>query len=111
VIRVAWLLVAACAADDGGPRLESAMPAAAGHDATVTLTGTRLCIPTATTDLCSPLTVALGLDLPMVDAPVIAVSASSAMFTVPQAAPVGATEIIVTADGRSSNALAFEVTP
>jgi hypothetical protein len=110
VIRVAWLLVAACAADDGGPRLESVMPTAAGRNTMVTLTGTRLCIPPANTDLCSPLTVALGLDLPMIDAPVTSLSATTATFAVPDAVPIGATEIIVTADGRSSNALAFEVT-
>ena len=77
----------------------------------VTVTGTRLCVPADNTNLCGPVAIALGLDLPMIEAPVSAVSATTVQFAVPNAAPIGSTEIIATVNGRSSNALTFEVTP
>jgi hypothetical protein len=110
-VRAAWVLVlAACAGDAAGPHLVSVTPAAAARAARVMIAGERLCGPTAD---CTHVgaTVQLGLTLPMIDAAVESYAAASATIVVPNAAPIGATEIVVTVDGRSSNALAFEVLP
>ena len=109
MIRAGLLLIAACAADDGGPRLESVLPDAAGRNATVMITGSRLCGAGDCTHVAAA--VQLGLDLPMIDAAISSYSDSAASVVVPATAPIGNTQIIVTVAGRSSNSLAFEVTP
>jgi hypothetical protein len=108
-----WLLTlaaAACVADDGGPRLTSVAPSSAGHGAMVTLAGSRLCGPSAD---CTQVGVRVqfGLALPMIDAQVSTYSTTAATIVVPDAVPVGTTEIVVTVGDRSSNALDFTVTP
>ena len=99
----------ACA-DDGGPRLSAVIPAAARRDATVQLTGARLC---GAQGDCAHAAgeVTLGANPPMVRAVVVSYSDGAAQIVVPAAAPVGGTVVVVTVDARSSNALAFEVLP
>jgi len=101
--------LAACA-DDGGPRLDAVTPAAANHNAMVTVTGSRLCGARADCARAAG-EIELGLDPPMVRALVIGYSATAAQIVIPAAAPVGATTLTVTVDERSSNALDFEVLP
>jgi len=101
--------LAACA-DDGGPRLVAVTPASASHDATVTVTGSRLC--GARADCASAAgEVELGLRPPMVRAIVVDYSDTAAQIVIPPAVPVGATALTVTVNERSSNALDFEVLP
>jgi hypothetical protein len=97
-------------ADDGGPRLDRVEPASASRDATVTLTGRRLC---GASGECATAAgeIDLGLALPMVRVNVVSYADTTAMVVIPPAAPLGATVLIVTVDERSSNALAFEVLP
>ena len=86
------------------------MPAASSRNTMVTLTGSRLCGATAD---CAHVgaTIAFGVQLPAIDAAIVTYAATTAAIIVPDAAPVGSTELVVTVDGRSSNALPFEVTP
>ena len=104
-----FLAISACAADDGGPRLDSVMPAAASANAQVVVAGSRLCGPS---DDCAHAasTVQLGLSPPMIDVLISTYTATSLTFVVP-ATTAGKTSVEVTVDGRSSNALAFEVLP
>jgi hypothetical protein len=107
VFGLAFLI--ACA-DDGGPRLSAVTPPAAARNATVTITGQRLCgargeCTTAAGE------VQLGLDPPMVRAVVVSYSDTSAQIVIPPVTPIGPTVLIVTVDDRSSNALDFEVLP
>ncbi|HEU4726601.1 MAG TPA: IPT/TIG domain-containing protein [Kofleriaceae bacterium] len=106
---VAGLVGAGCA-DDGGPRLDAVSPAAASRNATVTITGRRLC---GARGDCSRATgeVDLGLDPPMVRAIVVSYADTRAQIVIPPVAPVGSSALIVTVDERSSNALDFEVLP
>jgi hypothetical protein len=55
--------------------------------------------------------VVFGLELPMARAMVLSWTETSIEVTVPDAAQLGATDVIVTVDGRSSNGGAFEVLP
>jgi hypothetical protein len=107
---VLWGAAAGGCADDGGPRLTAATPAAARRGATVTLTGARLCgargdCATAAGEI------DLGRSLPMVRAVVVDYTDTAAQIVVPDAAPLGQTAVIATVDERSSNALDFEVLP
>lgn len=56
-------------------------------------------------------TIQIGLDLPAIAAPILAYAATSATIVIPDAARVGATELVVTVGDSSSNALSFEVLP
>jgi hypothetical protein len=96
--------------DDGGPRLDTVMPAAAPREAHVTIAGHRLC---GIRGDCAQAAgeVQLGLEPPMVRANVVSYSDTIAEIAIPSIAPVGRTVLIVTVDERSSNALAFEVLP
>lgn len=106
-----WSLAAlAACTDDGGPRLVAVTPPAARRNATVTVTGSRLCGARADCTTAAG-EVALGLDPPMVRAVVVDYSDTTARIVIPQVAPLGGTALIVTVDERSSNALAFEVLP
>jgi hypothetical protein len=58
-----------------------------------------------------PGSVVFGLELPMARAMVLSWTETSIEVTVPDAAQLGATDVIVTVDGRSSNGGAFEVLP
>ena len=105
---VVLALVGACA-DDGGPRLEAVTPASAARGVAVTITGTRFC---GVAGDCASAggQVQVGLDQP-VRAELVGYDATAAKIIVPQAAPSGATDLVLTVDGRSSNALAFQVLP
>jgi hypothetical protein len=101
--------LAGCA-DNSGPRLLTVTPATAGHNARVTVTGSRLCgAPADCTSAAGAFD--LGLEPPMVRATVVGYSDTAAQIVIPAAAPVGATALTVTVNERSSNALAFEVLP
>ena len=97
----------ACAGDNG-PRLVAAMPAAAPRNAMVMLTGERLCGGDCTTAAGE---VQIGIEPPMVRAIVVSYADTSAEVVIPPVTPIGKTQLIVTVDERSSNALAFEVLP
>ncbi len=107
-LAIVLLLVSACSSDDG-PHLSSADPPSAGLNATVTLTGSRLCGPTGDCTTTIP-EVQLGLSNPVVGAPVVMSAATSFEIVIPPNAPIGKTELVVTVDDTSSNALDFEVT-
>ena len=103
------LVLVACTTEPG-PQLDAVVPAAAAHDATVMLSGERLC---GTSNDCMAVTSTLqiGLALPVIDAVITDFTATSATIVVPELAPVGKTELVITVNNRSSNALAFEVLP
>ena len=96
--------------DDGGPRLQAVMPASASHDAVVMLVGTRFCGPHADCASAGG-EVALGLDPPSVQAPIVSFEDTQAQIRIPALAPVGPTQVVMTVNDRSSNALGFEVLP
>jgi len=109
-VAAAIAVTPAACADDGGPRLATVTPTAARRDETVMLTGSRLCGPQG--DCASAAgEVALGRNLPMVRAVVVAYSDTAAQVVVPSLAPIGKTVVIAIVDERSSNALDFEVLP
>ena len=53
----------------------------------------------------------LGLSPPMTRAPILAWSDAAITVQVPPTAPLGPTAVIVTVDGRSSNAATLEIKP
>jgi hypothetical protein len=85
-------------------------PPAAARNATVTLTGHRLC---GARGACATAAgeIQLGIDPPMVRAIVVSYSDTAAQIVIPPVAPVGGSALIVTVDERSSNALDFQVLP
>lgn len=97
-------------ADDGGPRLIGVMPSSAGHNAIVTLIGSRFCGPRADCASAGG-EVALGLELPAVQASIVSFADTTAQIRIPDIAPAGHTQLVMTVNDRSSNALAFEVLP
>ncbi len=103
------MLVAACGGQVG-PRLDRAQPAAAARGAAVTLSGAGLC---GTSDDCMAVTstIQIGLDLPVISAPITSYSSTTATIVIPDLAPLGATELVVTVNDHASNALGFEVLP
>jgi len=56
-------------------------------------------------------TIQIGLEFPAIDAQITAYSATSATIIVPEDAPSGTTDLVVTVNNRASNALSFEVLP
>jgi uncharacterized protein (TIGR03437 family) len=120
VSRAAALVVAmaALAACEGAtaPTIERLEPAAAARGATVTLRGAGFCGPdrARTTGECaSPPSgaVELGLAPPMTRAPILSWSDAAISVQVPATLAQGPIAVIVTVDGRSSNAATLEVTP
>ena len=109
LVVVACALLPAACTDDGGPRLHSVTPAAAGHGITVVLAGERLCLERPCSELGGE--VQLGLDVPSYRATVEGASDTQWTFRVPPTVPAGATDVLISVGGRSSNALAFEVLP
>lgn len=102
--------LAACTGDGGGPRLDGVAPVAASREATVVVTGVRLCGPRADCATAAG-EVQLGLDLPVVRAMVVSYADTAASIVVPAAVPVGPSQVVVTVDDRVSNAIAFTVLP
>ncbi len=114
-LAVAAIGLAACQ-PAAGPMLDALEPAQGVRGVMVTVRGVGFCGAGAAADdgSCTSLppgAVDFGLDLPMARARVVSWSAAAIDVTVPAAAPTGMTDVIVTVDGRSSNALAFEVLP
>ena len=104
-----WLAVAMLAGcADSGPRLDRVEPTAASRGAMVELAGRGLCdgdCARAGGD------VQLGLSSEVVLATIVEYSDTRAVIAVPQIAPVGRTQIVLTVNEQSSNALPFEVLP
>lgn len=105
---------AACAPTDG-PSLATIAPAAARPGARVTVTGARLCGGTAAADgTCARLPsggIDFSLTPPMYRAAVVSWSDQRVVVTVPATVAIGPTSVYATVDGRTSNALDFEVLP
>jgi hypothetical protein len=104
------LVFGACADDGTGPRLHDVTPAQAAPGAAVALAGERFCGGAGECESVAAI-VDLGLDPPLLRARVLAYAASSATIEIPALATPGATSLVLTVDGRSSNALDFEVLP
>ena len=106
---VAGVVAGACTVE-AGPRLHEATPARAAVGARVQVHGDGFC---GAAGDCSAVAyrVSLGLELPSVQAIVHGYSDTTADIQIPSIAPVGSTSIVLTVDGRSSNALDFEVLP
>lgn len=104
------LLLAAGCAQDTGPHLSSATPASAGHGATVTIAGERMCAGDCA-HAAGEFIAGIGGDLPAVQLPVVALADTSAQIMIPDAAPAGHVSIVLTVNDASSNALGFEVLP
>lgn len=107
-MKLALVLVLCACADDGGPRITSVMPPAAPHGGTVWVHGIDLCEGRPS---CHGLggNVQLGLGSPSYQAPVVDATPEMWRFQVPDFVPIGETDVLLTLDGRSSNALPFEV--
>ena len=106
----ALLVVAACQQDPYTPYLSSVDPISAQHGAVVTIYGSLLCGPSSNCTNAGG-EIQIGLDPPVVQAVIDNYTAYNVEITIPTAAPVGKTSLVLTVDGRSSNALAFEVLP
>ena len=112
----AGLLAGAACTGGGGPAIDRLEPASAARGATVTVRGSGFCGPDRAADdgACTSLpsgAVDLGLEPPMTRAPILAWSDAAITLQVPATAPLGPTALIVTVDGRSSNAATLEVMP
>lgn len=84
------------------------MPDRAGIGATVEIVGDRFCGSAAD---CSVVAAKLeiGVDAPIVQAQIASYADTIATFVVPTIASPGETDIVLTVNGRSSNALPFVV--
>lgn len=101
--------IAGCT-DDRGPRLSSVTPEAAPRTTQVMITGERLCGESGNCETAGG-EFQIGLGLPVIHANVLVLEDTSATLEIPALAEVGPTEIVLTVNERSSNALAFEVLP
>jgi hypothetical protein len=104
------LVFAAGCAQTTGPHLSSATPSPAAHGQVVTIAGERMCDGNCTT-AAGEFAIGGEADTPAVQLPVVAFADTSAQVSIPDVAPSGNTSIILTVNGSSSNALAFEVLP
>lgn len=114
-LRVAAMGLAACT-PAVGPAVDRVEPAAAARGAMVTVYGEDFCGDgrAAGDGSCTTLppgSVTFGLALPTARAVVSAWSDGAIRVTVPDAARTGETEVMVTVDGRTSNAASFVVLP
>ncbi len=107
-MKLALVLVLGGCAEDMGPRLNRAMPDAASPGGRVALTGQRFCADHVE---CAGVVaqVEIGLSPPMVQAQIVSYDDTSATIEIPTFAGTGMTELVLTVDGHSSNALAFQV--
>ena len=106
---IRWLVIAVglVSCDDAeGPRLSTVAPPAASRGATVEITGRGLCSGDCET---AGGEVQLGLSSEVVLAPVVEYTDDRAVISIPQIAPVGRTQLVITVNEQASNALAFEV--
>jgi len=104
---LAAFVVAGCAGA-GSPTIDSVTPASARRGESVIVHGAGFCVPDCAG---SPNgAVDFGLD-PLVRASVLTWDATAIQVAVPQTVDVGPTEIVVTVNDRSSNAVDFEVVP
>jgi hypothetical protein len=110
VIRAALFVLLTSCADDRGPRLDTVTPEAGARGGMVVLAGQRLCGETGDCAHAGG-AIQIGLDSPTVQADVIAYTDREATIAIPSITPVGRTELVLTVNERSSNALAFEVLP
>jgi hypothetical protein len=94
--------------EERGPRLDAVEPVAAGRGALVTLLGRRLCGEPANCDAAGG-KIQLGLSPPSVLARVVEYSDTRAVIQIPQIAPSGPTQIVVTVNEYASNAIDFEI--
>jgi hypothetical protein len=106
---LAAVLASTACSYDGGPRLDAVAPAKAAANATVTLTGRRLCGASGDCTRAGG-SIVIGLSDP-VRATVTGYSDTSALIVIPPVAPIGTTEIVVTVNDQASNAIDFEVLP
>ncbi|MBA3538375.1 MAG: hypothetical protein H0T79_01995 [Deltaproteobacteria bacterium] len=108
-VLAGMLGVSGCVAEQG-PRLLAVTPGAAPREALVTLEGERLC---GATDDCTRAAgeILIGFDPPQVRATVVRYDVDRAEIRIPSIAPIGATQLVVTVDDRTSNAIDFEVRP
>lgn len=104
VVLATWF---GCTASDG-PVLTQANPPRAGIGQNVELTGERFCGMRADC-IDVPAKVDIGIASPIVQARIVSYAATTATIEIPVIANPGSTEIVLTVDGRSSNALPFEV--
>jgi uncharacterized protein (TIGR03437 family) len=116
-VRGAWVavLVAGCEGVDG-PLVDEIVPASARRGEQVVIGGARFCAGRVAVDSdeCEQLPVGgvqFGLEIPQVTAPVVTWNDVTIRVEVPDSVADGTTEIVVTANGRSSNAIDFEVVP
>lgn len=107
-MKLALVLVLGGCAGDVGPRLTSAMPEAAPAGGRVALTGERFC---ADHIECAGVVaqVEIGLSPPMYQAQIVSYVDRSAVIELPSFVEPGPTQLVLTVDGHSSNALAFKV--
>jgi hypothetical protein len=93
------------------PVIASVTPASAPRGETVELAGERFC--ELADDSCAPFSgsVAFGLELPQIRAVPVSWAPQRIRLVVPQNVADGATVIVVTVDGRTSNAVEFTVAP
>jgi hypothetical protein len=116
-VKVGAAAVALAACQPGnGPTIDRVTPAQATRGTMVTVHGEGFCGEgrAAGDGSCTTLppgAVDFGLELPMARALVLSWTEAAIEVTVPAAAQVGETDVIVTVDGRSSNGGAFEVLP
>jgi len=103
------VLLAACA-ETTGPQLSSATPSASGHNTTVAIAGERLCAGNCATAAGS-FVFGLGADLPSVVLGTVSLTDTTAQVSIPDIAPAGKGQMVLTVNDSSSNALAFEVLP
>lgn len=117
VVAAGALATSGCDEDDGiGPRVDRVMPEAAAAGATVEIVGERFCgdESNAATDegTCTVPPagfVNFGKDANVVRAAIVEWKQERITVTVPASAAAGATLIVVTVEGVSSNAVEFEV--
>jgi len=109
-VKLALALPLFACAETGGPRLSSVTPEQAPAGANVVLQGMRFCGEHVA---CAGVTanVVLGLSPPILQAVIVSYSDMAATIQIPTVAEARATDLVLTVDGHSSNALSFEVLP
>ena len=104
---LAAIAVAGCAGA-GAPSIDQLTPATGRRGDAVVVHGDGFCVPDCDG---SPMgAVDFGLD-PLIRATALTWDATAIQVIVPQSVELGTTEVIVTVNDRSSNAVDFEVVP